>query len=172
MTQIRVNKLAFIGSDNGFSPGWRQSNIWINLILLLIWTFQTNFSEIFIEFHTSYFKKMHLNMSSGKFRPFCLGLNVLNMFSLIRYFSEMASDIWRHLALRRVWRLQFVYFIIKHLCDVNFFVYQHPKRCVWDDILYKQLRLMEAVEMALVTNSVMLFTCFLNGPVKWQWQLI
>ena len=34
-------------------------------------------SEILIAIHTSSFKKMHLKMSSGKWRSFCLGLNVL-----------------------------------------------------------------------------------------------
>ena len=37
----------------------------------------TNFSEILIKIHAFSFKKMHLEMSSGKWRPFCLGFNVL-----------------------------------------------------------------------------------------------
>ena len=37
----------------------------------------TNFSEILIEIHTYSFKKLHLKMSSGKWRVFCLSLNVL-----------------------------------------------------------------------------------------------
>ena len=37
----------------------------------------TNLSEIFIEVHIFSFKKMHLKMSSGKCRPFCLDLNML-----------------------------------------------------------------------------------------------
>ena len=37
----------------------------------------TNFSEILIKIKTFSFKKMHLIMASGKWRPFCLGLNVL-----------------------------------------------------------------------------------------------
>ena len=53
------------------SPGRRQAIIWNNAGLLLIEPLGTNLSEIS-------FKKMHLNMSSGKCRPFCLGLNVLN----------------------------------------------------------------------------------------------
>ena len=39
----------------------------------------TNFSEILIEIDTFSFKKMHLKMSSGRWRPFCLGLNVLTV---------------------------------------------------------------------------------------------
>ena len=37
----------------------------------------TNFSEILSETHTFSFKKMHLKMSPGRRRPFCLGLNIL-----------------------------------------------------------------------------------------------
>ena len=37
----------------------------------------TNFSEMLIEIQTFPFKKMHLKILSGKWRPFCLGRNVL-----------------------------------------------------------------------------------------------
>ena len=37
----------------------------------------TNFSEILIEIYTFSFKKMQLKILSGKWRPFCLGLNEL-----------------------------------------------------------------------------------------------
>ena len=47
--------------------------------ILLIWPLGTNFNEISIEIHTYSFKKMHLKMSSGKWRPFCLGLNVVRV---------------------------------------------------------------------------------------------
>ena len=47
--------------------------------MLLIETLGTNFSEILILIHKVPFKKMHLKMSSGKWRPFCLGHNVLNI---------------------------------------------------------------------------------------------
>ena len=77
MTHICVGKLTIIGSDNGLSPGRRQAIIWTNDGILLIGPLGTNFSEILIEIHTFSFKKMHLKMSSWKWRPFCLGLNVL-----------------------------------------------------------------------------------------------
>ena len=51
--------------------------IWTNGGILLIGPLGTNFSEILVEFHTFSFKKMHLKMSSVKWRPFCFGLNVL-----------------------------------------------------------------------------------------------
>ena len=77
VTHICVSKLTVIGSDNGLSPGRRQAIIWTNAWILLIWHSGTNFSEICIEIYTFSFKKMHLKMSSGKWQPFCFGLNVL-----------------------------------------------------------------------------------------------
>ena len=74
---ICVDNLTIIVSDNGLSPGQRQAIIWTNVGILLIETLGTNFSEILIEIITFSVKKMHLKMSSGKWRPFCLGLNVL-----------------------------------------------------------------------------------------------
>ena len=74
VTCICVSKLTIIGSDNGLSPRRRQAIIWSNAGMLLIGTIGTNFSEILNEFHTFSFKKMHLKMSSGKWRPFCLNM--------------------------------------------------------------------------------------------------
>ena len=76
-THICVGKLTIIASDNGLSPGRRQAIIWTNAGILLIRPLGTNFSEILIKILTFSLKKMHLKMSSAKFRPFCLGLNVL-----------------------------------------------------------------------------------------------
>ena len=76
VTHICVRKLTTFDSDNGLSPGRRQAIIWTNAGIVLIWTIGTNFSEILIEIHTLPFTKMHLKMSSGKWRTFCLGLNV------------------------------------------------------------------------------------------------
>ena len=72
-----VGKWTIIASDNGLSPGRRQAIIWTNTGILLIGPLGTNFNEILIEIQTFSFKKMHLKMSSAKWRPFCLGLNVL-----------------------------------------------------------------------------------------------
>ena len=77
VTHICVSELTIIGPDNGLSPGRRQAIIWTNAGILLIGPLGTNFNEILIEIHTFSFKKMHLKMSSAKWRPFCLGLNVL-----------------------------------------------------------------------------------------------
>ena len=83
MTHICVSKLTYIGSDNGLSPGRRQAIIWTNAGILLIRTLGTNFSEILSEICAFSFKKMHLKMSSVKWRPFCLGLNVLNTYIVL-----------------------------------------------------------------------------------------
>ena len=77
VTQICVGKLTIIGPDNGLSPGRRQATIWTNAGILLIGLWGINFSEILISIQTFSFKKMHLQMSSAKRRPFCPGLNVL-----------------------------------------------------------------------------------------------
>ena len=79
VTHICVSKLTSIGSDNGLSPGRRQAIIWTNAAILLIGPLRTNFSEILIAIETFSFKKMHLKISSAKWRPFCLGLNVLKL---------------------------------------------------------------------------------------------
>ena len=70
VTHICVGNLTIIGSDNGLSPGRRQAIIWTNAGILLIGPLETNFSEIQIGIQTFSFKKMHLKMSSAKWRPF------------------------------------------------------------------------------------------------------
>ena len=82
VTHICVSKLAIIGSVNGLSPDRRQAIIWTNAGMLLIVTLRTNFNEILIEIHIISFKNIHLKKSSGEWRPFCLGLNVLTYLSL------------------------------------------------------------------------------------------
>ena len=78
MTHICVSKLTINGSDNGLSPGRRQAIIWTNAGILLLWTLRNKLkwnlnrnSHIFIN------RKRLLKMSSGRWRPFCLGLHVL-----------------------------------------------------------------------------------------------
>ena len=77
MTHICVSKLTIIGPNNGLSPGRCQAIIWTNVGILSIGPLGTNFSEILIWIETFSLKKMLLKLSSGKWRPFCLGLNVL-----------------------------------------------------------------------------------------------
>ena len=79
VTHICVSKLAIIDSDKAI--------IWTNAGILLIGPLGTKLNEISIEIHIFSFKKIHLKLSSGKWRPFCLGLNVLNRSS-----SSMRQD--------------------------------------------------------------------------------
>ena len=85
VTHICVSKQTIIGSDNSLSPGRCQAIIWTNDGILLIGTLRTNFSEILIECLSFSFKKMHMKMSSGKWRPSCLGLNVLKYFYFLHF---------------------------------------------------------------------------------------
>ena len=82
VTHICVGKLTIIGSDKGLSLGRRQAIIWTNDGILFIEALGTNFSEILIGIQIFSFQKMRLKMSSAKWRPFCLGLNVLTKIKL------------------------------------------------------------------------------------------
>ena len=92
VTHICVSKLTIIGSDNGLSPRRRQAIIWTDAGILLIGPLGTSFSEISIEIRTLLLKKMHLKMSSGKWRPFCLGLNVLTHWGRMTHNMRLWSN--------------------------------------------------------------------------------
>ena len=94
VTHICVGNLTIIGSDNGSSPRRRQAIIWTNAGILLIGPLGTNFSEILIATETFSFKKMHLKISSAKWRPFCLGLNVLTPIYVPSYIHSNSLDQW------------------------------------------------------------------------------
>ena len=108
VTHICVSKLTIIGSDNGLSPDRRQAIIWTNAGILSIGPLGTKLSEILIAIHIFSFKKMHLKMSSGKWQPSCLGLNVLidplvwrSVYTTIVPFIQIFVQficVWRHLA--------------------------------------------------------------------------
>ena len=72
VTNICVSKWTTIGSDNGLSPGRHRAIIWANAGVLLIGPSGTDFTDILIDLI-----HFHSRISSGKWRPFCLGLNVL-----------------------------------------------------------------------------------------------
>ena len=76
VTHICVSELAIIDSDNGLSPERRKATIWTSAGIFLIGPLRTNVSEISIAVQTFSFKKMHLKMSSAKWRPLFLGPNV------------------------------------------------------------------------------------------------
>ena len=93
MPHICVCKLIIIGSDNGLSPGRCQAIIQTIAGLLSIRHLGTNFNEILIEINIFLFKKMHLKLSSGKWRPFCLGLNVIAL-QLFILSSKLSGKYW------------------------------------------------------------------------------
>ena len=95
-THICDGNLTIIGSDNGLSPGRRQAITWTNVEILLIGPLGSNISEMLIEIHTFSFKKIHLKMSSGKWRPFRLGLNVINASYLIIEINNVIVLLWDH----------------------------------------------------------------------------
>ena len=86
--------ITIIGPDNGLWPGRRQAIIWTNYGLSLFGPLGTNFSEILIQIHTFSFKKMHFKLSSGKWRPFCPGLNVLKNYNLERVCQAVLPLCW------------------------------------------------------------------------------
>ena len=89
MTHKCVGNLTIIGSDNGLTPGRCPANIWTNACVFLVGPVETNFNEISIGILTFSFKKMCLKASSAIWRPFCVGLNVLNTR------STSALEEWR-----------------------------------------------------------------------------
>ena len=68
----------FIISDNGLSPSRRWPITWTNAGIWLIGPLGKHFIVMLIEIHTFSHKKMHLKMSSVKWRQFCVSLNVFS----------------------------------------------------------------------------------------------
>ena len=115
LTHICVIKVTVIGSDNGLSPDRHQAIIWTNAEKWLIGPLGTNFDEILIKIHTFSFKKIHLKMSSGKWRPFCLSLNVL-------------TAICHRLHVRELLKLWKLWFSFNTICVALFWV---KITCIW-----------------------------------------
>ena len=57
------------------------------------WTLTNKFSKIVMEIHTFLFKQMRLKLSSGKWWPFCLGLNVLILHKTYCLIPDASTDI-------------------------------------------------------------------------------
>ena len=110
---ICVSKLNTVVSDNGLAPGQCQAIIWTNAGILSIGPLGTNISETTIEIYIFSFKKMHLKMSSGNWRPFLLGFNVLiNVIILSGVFkpedpriTEESRALWLRSYMEEKWRL-------------------------------------------------------------------
>ena len=117
VTHICVSKLNIIVSDDGLSPGRRQTIIWANTgILYILWyiirPLGTKFGENLIIIDTFSFKKMYLKMSEKK-RPFGLGLNVI-MLNL--HMMKDAIMDWKHWnTLLMVWIKFILHYMIQML---------------------------------------------------------
>ena len=131
MTHICISNLANIGSDNGLSPGQRQAIIWTNAGILLIRPWGTNFSEILFENHTFSFNKMCSKLSSAKWRPFCLGLNVLRDFQHHWSFTQQNPMTFAHkgVVITKLWYFTCSDQTINFLaCEINFFAFYSPQQ--------------------------------------------
>ena len=109
VTHICIGKLVIIGSNNGLSPDRRQAIIWTNAGLMSIGPMRTYFSENLIKIQQFSLKKLHVKMSSAKWRPSCLSLNVLKVMrclclpvSLIKQCFLFFTGEW-HTALQISW---------------------------------------------------------------------
>ena len=101
VTHICVSKLTTIGADIGSSPGRRQAIIWTNAGKCLFQHMETNFSEILVEIYIFSFKKMYLKMLSGKWRPFCLGNNVLDSNDRCLWKILQNTRVWTHIFMKQ-----------------------------------------------------------------------
>ena len=114
VTHICVSKLTIIGSDNGLSPGRRQAIIWTNAGILLIRPLGTNFNEMLIIILIFSFMKMRLKVSSAKWRPFCLSLNVLKMPDGVMNDHHLNSARWYQAIIWTIAELSSVELFRKH----------------------------------------------------------
>ena len=123
VTHICVSELSIIASDNGLSPGRRQAIIWTNAGIWLIRTLGTNFSEILGEIHSFSFSKMHLKMSSAKWRLFGLGLNELKQSCQSLVTCRFNVGLHLHLVYVTVAKYLWWILLIMKLPSIHDFVY-------------------------------------------------
>ena len=128
VTHICIGKLTIIASDNGLSPGQCQAIIWTNAGILLIGPLGTKFNEILIEIHTFSFKKMHLKMTSAKWRSFCLGPNVLMLFLILP--QTISDEVGNKVKLYSL--LYFIFFKRKCSKITKKFIHFHSRKCTWN----------------------------------------
>ena len=166
VTHIYVGKLAIIAPDNGLSPRRRQAITWTNVGILLIGPLGTKFNEISIEIHTFSFKKMHLKMSSAKWRPFFLGLNVLSMIYVLNMSSQLGCSCI--LVLIEITIINIIIIII-----INPYLKLKCKHCIQIDVfktlgipvLFKRSGCHKSyIHMACLSTFINLY----NGVIKWK----
>ena len=180
VTHICVSKLTIIDSDNGLSPCRRQAIVWINAGILLIRPLATNFSEISIEIRVFSFKKIYLKISSGKYRPFCLGLNVLSgrtirLYIHHRIFWAIRTNPFGLIQAFFLW-FHIIGFHISSWCLFRFMsqntyiiLYRH---CI---CIYIYICVCVCILSLLLSLSWLYFACYLlsgNGSRSWCYLLI
>ena len=109
-----------IGSDNGLSLRRRPVTIRTNARTLLIRNLETEFSEIWSMIYTFSCKKMHLKMSSGKWRQFCLGLDVLSLFYV--------CSLWCYLSFSST---SFHITNLQKPSQTSMSIYRESRRTIW-----------------------------------------
>ena len=92
---VLINSLTHWGQVTHICVGKLTTINWTNDGILLIGSLGSNFSEILVGIQTFSIKKMHLKMSSAKWRPSCLGLNVLiNQMIPWQWFIPWSATNW------------------------------------------------------------------------------
>ena len=128
ITHICVCKLTIIGSNNGLSPDRHQVIFWTNAGLLSIGSLGTNFSEILIKIQNFLFTKMHMKISSAKWRPFFSGgggggwVKDITYFHWRIFFWNYRLYDWDRLGLEPLW-------VMMQSCKV--LKYIHPKDAIY-----------------------------------------
>ena len=116
---------------------WPVPSHYLNQCWKKIETWGTNFNKIFITIQQFSYKKMCLNMSSGKWRPFCLGIHVLkvnqNACSIIRF--------WEHIWWFYIGQMQFAVFM-QSLAGINIVAggFRHEIIKLWKISVFEIIR--------------------------------
>ena len=80
VTHLCLHNLTITGPDNGLSPGRRQAIIYLNQCWNIVnWTLRNKLQWNFNRNSYIFIQGNALKMSSWKWGPFCLGLNVLTV---------------------------------------------------------------------------------------------
>ena len=183
VTNLYIDNLTIIGSDNGLSPGRCQAIIWTNAGLLIIGPLRRNFSEILNKINTVLSMKMRLKMPSTKWQPLCLGLKVLEILS--KLLNEMMvpqfalSNILINIQDKNIRKLG-PYQSLIFLCLVctSVWVNSSPPRqngCHFADDIFKWISLTENVSISMkISLNFVPRGPINNNPtlvqiVAWRW---
>ena len=136
MTHICVGKLISIGSDNGLSPD--RAIIWTNARLLSIGPFRTYFNENLIKIQQFSLKKIPVK-TSAKWRPSCLGLNVLNNWACCQeQYSLPMKALWARKLILALTKISYK-IKMRILNDVAWSTKTHSKLIVKKNIKIKNV---------------------------------